>query len=232
MVWHLSIAYLNPPAYLLPPPGMVFSELGTHLSLYLAAYGHTLSIAFIGFMCAFVGTLLLAGLVVYSTHARAYITPFLVILKSIPTIALAPLLIIWFGFSITTKVLIVVLICGMPLYLGALKGLRTVDPDTLLLFKSLRASRLKTFFHLRLPSALPFLFPAIKVSALLAVTGAFFAEFIGSQQGIGNLLLTALHTFNSVQLYAGLLITILGGLVLFGALSLLERTIVFWQKQD
>lgn len=232
ILWEVSVLLFAPPAFLIPSLSSVLTELSTRAPWYLAAYAYTVSTALLGFVFALISSLALAAVVVYSKRVGGIATPTLVILKSLPTIALAPLLVLWFGFGLTSKVLIVILVCFMPLYLASLQGFRAVDPDALLLFRSLRASPLKTFFALRLPSALPALFPAIKTAVLFAITGAFIGEFMGSKHGIGTVLIESLHIFNGVQLYAALLTTALGGLVLFSLLSYLERTIVFWHTRD
>jgi len=198
----------------------------------LRELGITLMAAFGGYALALVLSVLITTLFVLVPVLERYLYPYVAALKITPVIALIPLFILWFGLGIISEVLVAALICFFPLLVNMLQGLKTIDREALRLFRSLGASKLQIFWKLRVPSALPYTFAGLKVTTVLALTGAFVAEFVAGTQGLGHVILTATRTFESDVVFAGIVMSIFGGLIFFAGVSLLERKVIFWQKID
>ena len=231
LLWQVLVVFFAPPAFLLPSPWSVLSEFTSNSSLY----GHhalvTLISTAVGFMLALIIGGSLAITVSLSEKAEQILWPYVVLLKTIPTIALAPLLILLAGIGFLTKLIIVTLICFFPIFISTLQGLKSATQEQRDVFTTYGFSRLQTYKKLLLPNALPFIFPALKVSILLALTGSFVAEFIVSQAGLGYLLVFSLRTFDAAPLYVALLLTSAIGTLLFAMVSYLEQKIVFWSAK-
>ena len=152
-----------------------------------------------------------------------------VALQVMPSVALVPVLLTWFGFGMTSKIVMAAIICFFPVLLNAVVGLQTVDTDSRTLMRSLGAGRLEEYRKLLLPASLPVLFAGLKYGMTLALVGAIVAEFVGGSEGLGVLI----KTFNfqlEVRLgFAVVLVLLAFGLALWGLMSLLERKIVFWK---
>lgn len=161
--------------------------------------------------------------------AQVAFYPPAVALQVMPSVALVPVLLTWFGFGMTSKIVMASIICFFPVLLNATVGLQTVDTDSRTLMRSLGASRLEEYRKLLLPASLPVLFAGLKYGLTLALVGAIVAEFVGGSEGLGVLI----KTFNfqlEVNLgFAVVLVLLIFGLSLWGLMSLLERTVVFWK---
>ena len=164
-----------------------------------------------------------------SKAIRHMVYPYAVTLQVLPMIAIAPILISALGFGYTSKIVIAALIAFFPIFVNALTGLLTPDPDADELFRSLRASKRKTFTNLRLPTAAPFIFAGLRIGLTLALAGAIVAEFVSSQRGLGLLVQRFSYALNMDDAYAVILILTGIGLLLFGAVGLADRRLVFWR---
>jgi NitT/TauT family transport system permease protein len=164
-----------------------------------------------------------------SKTVRNMVYPYAVTLQVLPMIAIAPILISALGFGYTSKIVIAALIAFFPIFVNALTGLLTPDPDADELFRSLRASKTKTFTNLRLPTAAPFIFAGLRIGLTLALAGAIVAEFVSSQRGLGLLVQRFSYQLNMDDAYAVILVLTGIGLLLFGAIGLADRRLVFWR---
>lgn len=230
--WHISVLWLGVPEFLLPLPRDVVFELLSRPEHYFSHTITTLYIAMTGLFIAICLGVGLAVLFVLSPTFERSFYPYILTIKITPTIALSPLLVLWLGIGSTAKIVIVVLICFFPIFVGCLKGFKSLDSGLVDLFRSLKATPTQTMLYLRLPSALPYLFPALRVVVLLSLTGALIGEFIASNRGIGYLILYSLRTYDSTGMFAGIVSVALVGFVLFWLVSFLERRVVFWQKHE
>ena len=186
--WEGLIRAAGIPSYLVPPPSAVLVALEQNLTslLYWQAIGATLGEVLLGF---FMGSALGIGLGVVlalSTMMNRIIYPYVVALQTVPKIAIAPLMIVWFGFGLQSKILIVALTTTFPLLVNTIAGLRATDVDRLDLLKGLCASRAQTLRFVQFPNALPYVFAGLNTSIVLAVIGAIVGEFVGAKQGIGS----------------------------------------------
>jgi len=182
-------------------------------------YGFVLSLA-IGIPIAVVMT--------YSRIANQMFYPLLVASQSIPKVAIAPILLVWFGTGIQSKLAMAFVIAFFPVVVDTATGLRSTSPDLLELARSLQCTRLQTFFKIQLPSALPSIFSGAKIAVTLSVIGAVIGEFIGSNEGLGNLLLTANSQLNSPLVWASLTVLSVLGMLLYGIVALAERILMPW----
>jgi NitT/TauT family transport system permease protein len=154
--------------------------------------------------------------------------PLLVASQSIPKVAVAPILLVWFGTGIKSKLAMAFVIAFFPVVVDTATGLRSTSPDLLELARSLQCTRLQTFFKIQLPSALPSIFSGAKIAVTLSVIGAVIGEFIGSNEGLGNLLLTANSQLNSPLVWASLTVLSVLGMILYGLVVLVEKLLMPW----
>jgi NitT/TauT family transport system permease protein len=167
-------------------------------------------------------------LMTYSRIANQMFYPLLVASQSIPKVAIAPILLVWFGTGIQSKLAMAFVIAFFPIVVDTATGLRSTSPELLELARSLQSSRLQTFFKIQLPSALPSIFSGAKIAVTLAVIGAVIGEFIGSNEGLGNLLLTANSQLNSPLVWASLIVLSALGMLLYGLVVLAEKLLMPW----
>jgi len=216
------------PAYLVPAPQDVLTTLWADRTLLLEHTWVTTQETLIGFVLAAVIGVATAVLLVYSPTAEKSLYPLILFAQVIPKIAIAPILVVWFGFGLTPKVVLAVLIAFFPVVVSAVAGLRSVDPELLELSATMGASRWKTFVKIRFPSALPSLMSGLKVAVTLAVVGAVVGEFVGADRGLGYVLLLASGNLDAPLLFADLILMSLIGVVLFVLVEALEAVVIPW----
>jgi NitT/TauT family transport system permease protein len=154
--------------------------------------------------------------------------PWAVVLQTVPIVAIAPLLTIWFGFGLSPKIVIAAIICFFPMLVNSTRGLRAISPQALELMRILSASRRDIFFRVRLPSSLPYVFSGLKVASTLAVIGAIVAEFTGADRGIGYLVVAASYRIDTRLMFAGIALSSAAGILFFNLISGLERLVLRW----
>ncbi|MDP8905037.1 MAG: ABC transporter permease [Chloroflexota bacterium] len=227
--WKLLVVTGGYPPYLLPAPDVVADRLirawaqGTMAPHFTA----TVSEIAVGFLVGAALALLLGYLLARSALAEKLLSPYLVAAQATPILALAPLLVLWFGTGLTSKVLICALIVFFPLAVATMVGIRSVDARLLELGRSLRASRWQVFRHLELPAALPSILGGMRVGVTLAVIGAIVAEWAGADRGLGVLINVARGALFDTPLMFATLVTIAAiGVALYVAVLLVERRLV------
>ena len=228
--WQAYVTLRDVPEYLVPGPGAVLNRLAGDLRFFYGQGLITLGEALLGL--ALGGGLAVAGGVALA-HSRALersVLPLAIALKVTPIVAVAPMFTIWFGFGMLPKVLIAALITFFPVLINAIIGFRAVNPGALDVLRSLDASPAAIFWKLRLPSALPYLFAALKVAITLSLIGAVVAEWSGSGDGLGRVILLAHSNLDLPTLFAGVWTLASLGIALTAAMSLLERRMLFWHE--
>jgi NitT/TauT family transport system permease protein len=214
--------------YLVPRPGQVYDILTGEWSFLMRQTWVTFYETVLGFVLAAAFGLLAAVLIVYSRGMDKAIYPLVLFAQVIPKIAIAPLLIVWFGLGLTPKIMLAVLIAFFPVVISGVAGLRSTDPELLDLSATMGASAWKTFRKIRFPNALPHLMAGLKVAVTLAVTGAVVGEFVGATEGLGYVLVVANGNLDAPMLFADLLLMSAIGIVLFVVVEVAEALLIPW----
>jgi NitT/TauT family transport system permease protein len=192
----------------------------------------TISVALAGFAVAIVVGLLLAVIIVHSRLLAQVLTPALVVLQIVPKIAFAPLFLLWFGLGPLPIVIVTFLVAFFPMVVNGTVGLSDIERDLLDLTRVLRLNWWRVLWSIRFPSALPHLFSGLKVASTLAVIGAIIGEFVGSNRGLGYLILIANNNLNTPLALASIALISLFGLVLYAGIVLIEMATVPWKQAD
>jgi len=228
VVWDIAVRVFSIPPYLVPAPLDVVKDLFDHWQLLGIHALWTSATVLAGFIAAAVVAVPLAVLIVVSSVAERLLYPPMVATQSIPKIALAPLFIVWFGFGVTPKVAVAFLIAFFPIVIDTIVGLRGIDPAMLQLARTMGAPGYRVFLKFSLPHALPSIFGGLKVASTLAVVGALTGEFIGSDKGLGYVLLQASGNLNTTLLFATLVTLSVLAMLFFYAVEAVERLAIPW----
>jgi len=230
VLWQVGSSLLGIQIWLLPAPLDILAAT-VDSWLHLGLPGHTLQTvteAVLGFLLALVTGLALALMVDFSALLRRVIYPLLVVSQTIPIIAIAPLLVLWFGYGILPKVLVVALVCFFPIVISTADGLRGTDPEMVNLLRAMGANRWQIFTKVRFPSAIPALFSGLKVAITYSVIGAVIGEWVGGQLGLALFMRTAHYYYRFDREFAGIAVTALVSIVLFLVVSGMERLAMPW----
>lgn len=230
VLWWALVAAFSIPKYLVPDPQAVLPSLVQHWPDLWEQTTTTLVEIVLGFIITVVFAIPMGLIIALSLAARRIAYPVLVFVQLIPKIAIAPLFVVWFGFGLESKLFLTVLMTFFPLLLASIAGFQTLDQRLLYLTKSMGASRLQTFWSVRLPSALPIIFSGLKSAATIATTAAIVAEFVGSNAGLGYRLLTATLYLDTPLIFAVLLILTIIGLGMNYVIEAIEYVVMPWQR--
>lgn len=228
LIWAGAVHAFAIPEYLLPSPEKVVARIAKDHGLFWRHSLATLSVIVIGFGISVVVGIALALMVVLNRTAERALMPLIVGSQTIPKIAVAPLFVVWLGFGLTPKVAVTFLITFFPVVVATIAGLKATDPDMLDMVRSMGAGPLKTMLKVRVPTALPQIFSGLKIAITSAVVGAIVAEFVGSDTGLGYLLLTSTATLDGTLVWSALLILVVIGIALFGLIAWLEKAVIPW----
>jgi NitT/TauT family transport system permease protein len=228
VVWQVAATWSGVPAYLLPAPIKIGHDLAVNIRRVVDNLWFTTIEIVVGYVLAVAASIPLALLIAYSRPAENIFYPPIIVLQIIPKIAIAPVFVIWFGFGIAPKLLIVVLLSFFPIVVAAVAGFKSVDPDVMDLARSTGAGQWRTFMKIRLPHALPSIFTGLKVAAAIAPTAAIVAEFVASDKGLGYLLLAYNGNLDTSMVFAVILVLSVVGLLVYYAVELIERYAIPW----
>jgi putative hydroxymethylpyrimidine transport system permease protein len=212
----------------LPAPHQVAKSLYTDRSLLWSNFLVTAKEVLLGILVAAVVGFLLSVAIHFSPTLRRAVYPLLVASQAVPVVILAPVLVLWLGFGLLPKLVVIALVSFFPIVVTTTAGLAAVDPDLLKLMRTFDASRLRTFSHVELPASLPGLFTGTKIAAAVSVIGAVFAEWSGSNSGLGYVILQSLPQLLAARGMAAVVILSLFAIALFGLLALAERLMLPW----
>lgn len=227
-VWQVGVTVLQVQPWLLPSPLQILRAGWAARGLLAPHIWQTAQETLIGFACALAIGLSLGILMDFSPRVRAALYPLLVFSQTIPIIAIAPLLIIWFGYGILPKIIVVALVCFFPIVVNTADGLRSTDPDQIALLRTMGATRRDTFLKVQLPGALPMVFAGVKVGITYSVVGAIIGEWVGASRGLGVFMLRATNSFRTDWVFVSIALTAILSVLLFGLVTLIERTVLAW----
>ena len=221
--WELLVRALSIPAYILPPPTAIFTALyrGMVSTLYIEHIWITLTETLLGFMVGTALAFALGTVVALSRRTEFFLYPFIVMFQAMPKVALAPLIIVWFGLGLTSKVVNAALVAFFPLMV-----------NTIVCLRSLAATPLQIFWMLQLPNALPYIFAGLEIAMIFALIGAIVAEFVGAQAGLGMLIQSMNFSMDVAGQFSVLLILSILGLILNSIIVGIRRRVLFWDERE
>lgn len=231
LIWYLLTRWLNLPAFILPTPGQVWRRFIQSLTQGQLLY-HTLTTLIEMLAGLFLGGLaatILGYLLSKSSTFERLVSPYLVASQSIPVVAIAPLLVIWFGPGIFSKILICSLTVFFPVLINTVLGLREVPQDLRDLMRSLQATKFQTFWKLEVPAALPIFLGGLRVGATLSVIGAVVGELVGADRGLGFLINVGRGQYDTALVFVSLITLVIMALSLYGLVLLVESQLLSWQ---
>jgi NitT/TauT family transport system permease protein len=231
LYWELHIRFFKVPYFLMPAPTDIWQALFDEWPAIRRNFMATAIEAVGGFLLGNAVAILLAIAFVHHRPTQRVLYPVAVAIRTIPIIAIAPILVLLLGNGYAPKVVIAALISFFPTLVNMVRGLEAVEPSALELMRVLSATRTQVFFKLRLPSSLPFLFSALKIATTSCVIGAIVSEWIGADTGLGYLIIVATFSFQTGLLYATMAVGSFLALAFFGAVVLAERLIVRWKPE-
>jgi NitT/TauT family transport system permease protein len=232
VIWEVLVRQFQVPGWLLPSPssiGQAMVEWRSELAVHSMV---TLYETLVGFALAIAISIPLAVAVVYSPLLQNTIYPILLALQSMPKVAIAPLLALWIGFGTLPKIVVVFLVCFFPIIVATASGLTAVPASLMDLIRSLSASPLQTFIKIRFPTAMPHIFVGLKIAITFAVIGAVIGEFVGSEHGLGYLILVSTSQSRTPLAFGALVLLTIMSIVLYYGVALIERIVVPWAPRN
>jgi len=230
LAWEGLVRLFEVPLFILPAPSNVFLAFyrGFASTLYLDHIWVTISETLLGFALGTALAFLLGTVIALSRPVEYFLYPFVVMFQAMPKVALAPLIIVWFGLGLTSKVVNAALVAFFPLMVNTIVGLRSAEEDKVNLMRSLAASKAQIFWMLQLPNAMPYIFAGLEIAMIFALIGAIVAEFVGAQSGLGMLIQSMNFTMDVAGQFSVLLLLSMLGLVLNGIVTGVRRRVLFW----
>ncbi|MBI3434244.1 MAG: ABC transporter permease [Proteobacteria bacterium] len=239
-VWETAVRQFAVPTYILPAPSAVFMALVNGFDpqnfwgeerfyLHIAV---TLSEAVIGFVVGVVFGVVLGGMIAQSRSLEAIIKPYIMGFQSLPKVAIAPLVVLWFGFGLESKIVLVALLVFFPLMINSITGFRSVQSELQELMHSLSASRWQLFRMVQVPVALPFIFAGLEMGVVYSLLGAVVGEFVGGTKGLGVLVLQLNSAMDVSGMFATLIILATMGAIASKMLQLVRRRVLYWAPSE
>jgi len=230
--WWAAVEIAKVPSYLLPPPQDVLPRIIADHTSFIAHSWVTIQEILLGFALSVVTAIPLGLLIALSPPAKRMLYPLLVFIQLVPKIAIAPLFVVWLGFGLTSKVMLTLLLTFFPLLLASMAGFQILDQRLLYLTRSMGATTWQTFRYLRFPAALPVIFGGLKTSATIAATAAIVAEFVGSNKGLGYILLQGTANLDTTRVFAVLFLLTIIGLGLNSIVEVFEYFMAPWMRNQ
>jgi NitT/TauT family transport system permease protein len=228
VVWEAAVRFFEVPQFILPAPSNVFIAFyrGFESTLYLDHIWVTVGETLLGFVLGTTLAFVLGTVIALSRPVEYFLYPFVVMFQAMPKVALAPLIIVWFG--LTSKVVNAALVAFFPLMVNTIVGLRSAEEDKVNLMRSLAATKAQIFWMLQLPNAMPYIFAGLEIAMIFALIGAIVAEFVGAQSGLGMLIQSMNFTMDVAGQFSVLLLLSMLGLMLNGIVTGVRRRVLFW----
>jgi NitT/TauT family transport system permease protein len=231
LLWHFGVKLFGVKEFILPTPLAAIQTLFQGKFRWPMNFMATFYEVVGGFLVSGLVGVILGVAVVWSEWLKRTILPFLVLLNSLPKIAVAPLFMIWFGYGILPNILIVFLISFFPVVINTATGLVAVEQDLLDLVNYLHATKWQKMKKIQLPNSLPYIFSGLKIAATTAVTGAIVGEFVASDKGLGSVIISSQTTLATPVIFGSLILITVIGMALFGFVGMMERLLMPWEKR-
>lgn len=231
IVWEFAVRLTDTPKWLLPTPSDVLIEGINGFNDWSVHLLSTIQLSIVGLIIGCSVGLILAIILYRLPKVNEVLYPLLILSQNIPTIVLAPLLIIWFGFGIMPKLIIISLVCFFPIVIASMDGFRQTAPELKHYMEMIGASRKQIFWKLEFPHSLPSIFSGLKIAATYSVMGAVISEWLGAKKGIGVYMTLAQSSFRIDRVFVAIFFIMLLSVILFGFIRLLEKFIVRGRKE-
>lgn len=228
--WEVYVRAFDVQKWLLPSPSIVARTLVNDSGMLWGHTWVTLGEVLVGFGVALAVGVALASAIVLSRTVERALYPFLIASQTVPIIVIAPLLIIWVGYGLTPKVIVVALISFFPIVVNTVDGMRSVDADMVNVMRTLGANRLQVFLKAQAPASLPYLFSGMKVAISVSVIGAVIGEWVGSSKGLGYLMIRSKPQFLTERVFAAIAILSAMGTMLFALMTVAEKWAMPWRR--
>jgi len=233
-VWEFSVRYFNVSSLIVPTPSATIVSLvqGCADGSLITNLGVTFYETMAGFFAGASLGLILGGIIGQSAYAEKVFYPYVIAFQTVPKVAIAPLIVIWFGYGVTSKIVITATIAFFPVLANTIVGLRSAPREQIDLLVAFTGSKWQIFRYVKIPNALPYIFVGLDVAIVLAVIGAIVGEFVGSQAGLGYLILQRNFSMDTAGVFAILLILSLMGVGLHWVMQAIKKKVVFWVNHD
>ncbi len=232
--WQIIVVFFQIPQFILPSPLDALEHLfipqesaNYSWMLHISTTLYEIALSFI--VTATVG-ILLAIVISWSRLIKDIMMPFFIFINSLPTIAIAPIILLWMGYGIKTNILIAFLVSFFPVVINTIAGLNSVEDDLLDLVRYLHGSKLQIFIKIRIPNSLPYIFSGLKIGSTMCIVGAIVGEFIASDKGLGYIIINSQFTMNTPPIFSALIVISIAGALLYGLVTLLEKLIMPWRE--
>lgn len=232
LIWFVLTDREVIPAYMLPSPVDVAKAFINNFSIMMEQAAITLQEAIYGLLIGIGLAFIISALMDRFEFLKKALYPILVVTQTIPTIAIAPLLVLWMGFGMAPKITLVVITTFFPVAVGLLNGYESVDPAAINLMRSMGAGRGQIFYYVKFPTALPYFFSGVRISAAYAVVGAVVSEWLGGLEGLGVYMTRVRKAYAFDKMFAVIIFISVISLLLMGAISLIERASMPWKRKS
>lgn len=230
ILWNNAGAWFGVPSYILPSPTQLLNTFNRDPNAYLHNTWITLRAGLLGFALGNALAIALATLFLYSRVLERALMPLILAIRSVPLVAVTPLLVLILGRGDTAKIIVVAIICFFPMLVNVAQGLTHVNRAALEMMDVLAAPRWQVYWKIRVPSALPMFFAALRITATSAILSAIVAEFIGTGEGLGSMMVEAFASYEPVRLWVGIVISTIVAMLLFGVAGFVEQRAIPWHE--
>ena len=232
VIWELYVRLSGISPLMLPAPSRVLDQMVLNRNILWANTVPTIQATFAGFTLSLTVAFSMSVVLDFMPRVRRALFPIFVVSQTLPLVAIAPLVVLWFGFDLTPKILLVALVTFFPMLVALVDGYASTDPEIEDLLRSMGATRRRVFWTARLPSAMPYFFAGLRISITYAVVAAIFAEYVGARAGLGIVILNAKNSFRPDLVLAAVVISSALTLILFALTALLQKRVLRWRDLE
>ncbi len=229
-IWEVLVRLLHVDVYTLPAPSAIFKSFFNDFSTYHVHLYPTLLLVVLGIICSILCGICVAIILRLIPGLHEYIYPLLIMSQNVPVIVIAPLLVIWFGFGILPKLIVITLVCFFPITVSLLEGFNETDKELEKYMKMMGATRLERFKKLEWPNSMPYFFNGLKIAGTYSVMGAIISEWLGSDKGLGKFMLIAQRAFQVDQVFVAIVWIIIFAMVIYFVIHIIQRIVLRWQR--